>query len=155
MLAVTFYEILKFVHVSLAIVWVGGGTMLTILAEFAIRSKLPGRAAEFAREAGFVGERIFTPVSLLVLAAGFWLVHEQHWGYHFWVVSSLVIYGLSFGLGVGFLAPQAKKLARRIDAEGPDAPEARRQIRRIVNIARIDVVFLFTIVFLMVTKIGQ
>jgi uncharacterized membrane protein len=155
MLAVTSYEIVKFFHVALAIAWVGGGLMLTILAEFAIRSKIPGRAAEFAREAGFVGERIFTPIALLVLGIGFYLVHDQGWGYHFWVIASLVIYGLSFALGVGFLSPQAKKLAKLIEAEGPDTPNVRGQIRLIVSIARIDVVFLFTIVFLMVTKIGQ
>jgi putative copper export protein len=56
-LAITPYDYLKFLHVSFAIAWVGGGLMLTILAEFALRSKLPGRAAEFAREAGLIGER--------------------------------------------------------------------------------------------------
>ena len=154
-LVVTFYDILKFLHVSLAIAWVGGVLMMSILAELAFRSSLPGRAAEFAREAGLIGERFFMPVSVLVLGLGFWLEHRLHWGFHFWIVGSLVLYGVSVVLGTAVLAPQAKKLRKLIQAEGPEADVVRRQIRVIVTIARFDLVLLFTIVFLMVTKIGQ
>ena len=154
-LVVTFYDVLKFLHVSLAIAWIGGGLLLSILAELAFRSPLPGRAAEFAREAGLIGERFFTPVSVLVLGLGFWLEQRAHWGFHFWIVASLVLFGVSVGLGAGVIAPQAKKLRKLILAEGPEADVVKRQIRVLVTIARFDLVLLFTIVFLMVTKIGQ
>ena len=155
MLAVTLYDFLKFLHVSLAIAWVGGGLMLTILAEFALRSKLPGRAAEFAREAGLIGERFFTPLALLVLGLGFWLIHEGDLGYPTWIVAGLVGFGLSFVVGVAVLSPQAKQLAKLIEAHGPDDPAVRAKIRRIVNTARVDMLILFAVVFFMVTKIGQ
>ena len=155
MLAVTLYDFLKFLHVTFAIAWVGGGLLLSILAEFALRSKLPGRAAEFAREAGLIGERLFTPLSLLVLGLGFWLIHEGHLGYPTWIVLGLVGFGLSFVVGAGFLGPQAKGLAKLIAEHGPDDPAVRAKIRLVVNVSRVDLVILFAVVFVMVTKVGQ
>jgi hypothetical protein len=154
-LAITLYDFLKFLHVSFAIAWVGGGLMLTILAEFALRSKIPGRAAEFAREAGLIGQRFFAPLALLVLGLGFWLIHEGQIGYPTWIVVGLVGFGLSFVVGVAFLGPQAKQLAKLIEANGPDDPAVRAKVRRIVGISRVDLVILFTVVFFMVTKVGQ
>jgi hypothetical protein len=86
MLAVTFYELLKFAHVALVVAWVGGALMISILAD-ALRSKLPGRAA--------------------------------------------------------------------VEAEGADAPVVKQRIRTVVTVARVDLLVLFTVVFFMVTKVGQ
>ena len=155
MIALVFYDILKFAHVALAVAWIGGGLMMSILAEFAIRSKIPGRTAEFAREVGLIGQRFFTPISLMVLGLGFWLVHKGHWGYHTWIIVSLVGYGLSTLIGAGFIGPQSAKLAKVIATEGPDATVVKDRIRMIVTVARVDLVILFTVVFFMVTKIGQ
>lgn len=155
MLAITLYDFLKFLHVSFAIAWVGGGLMISILAEFALRSKLPGRGAEFAREAALIGQRFFTPLSLLVLGLGFWLIHEGHVGYPTWIVLGLIGFGLSFVIGAGFLGPQTVKLAKLIDEHGPDDPAVRAKIRVIVNVARVDLLVLFAVVFFMVTKVGR
>ena len=142
MLALVFYDILKFAHVALAVAWIGGGLMMSILAEF-------------AREVGLIGQRFFTPISLMVLGLGFWLVHKGHWGYHTWIIVSLVGYGLSTLIGAGFIGPQSAKLAKVIATEGPDATVVKDRIRMIVTVARVDLVILFTVVFFMVTKIGQ
>ena len=150
------YTVFKFLHVLLAVVWVGGATMLQVFAWFALRSKLPGRAAEFAREAEWVGTRVFTPASILLLLIGIWLVHDGHWGFgHFWIIAGFIAFVLSFVIGAGFLGPESGRLAKEIEAQGPDAPAVKARIARILNISRIDTVVLLLIVFLMVTKIGQ
>jgi uncharacterized membrane protein len=150
------YTIFKFFHVLLAVVWVGGAIMLQVLAQFALRSKLPGRAAEFARETEWVGTRVFTPASILVLLLGIWLVHDGHWGFgHFWIIAGFVSFVVSFAVGAGFLGPEAGRLAKEIEAQGPDAPAVKARIARIINIARIDLAVLLFIIFLMVTKLGQ
>ena len=154
--AVDGYTIFKFFHVLLAVVWVGGAVLLQILAQFALRSKLPGRAAEFARETEWVGTRVFTPASILVLLLGIWLVHDGHWGFgHFWIIAGFASFVVSFVVGAGFLGPEAGRLAKEIEAQGADAPAVRARIGRIINIARIDLAVLLFIIFLMVTKIGQ
>lgn len=150
------YTIAKFFHVLLAVVWVGGAILLQVLAQFALRSKLPGRAAEFARETEWVGKRVFTPASILVLLLGIWLVHDGSWGFgHFWIIAGFVAFVVSFVVGAGFLGPEAGRLGREIEAQGADSPAVKSRIARIVNIARIDLAVLIFIIFLMVTKIGQ
>ena len=150
------YTILKFFHVLLAMIWVGGAIMLLVLAEFALRSPLPGRVAELAREAEWVGKHIFTPASVLVLLVGIWLVHDGHWGFgHFWIIAALAAFVFSVVLGIGFITPESGRLAKVIEAQGPDAPPVKTRISRILMFARIDTAVLLVIVFLMVAKIGQ
>jgi len=152
MLALTTYDWIKAVHIFLAVVWVGGAVMLNLLALFALRSPLPGRKAEFAREAAWVGTRVFTPASLVLLALGFWMIYDLDWGYPLWIVFGLVGYGLSFLIGVAFLGPQSAKTAKVIEEFGPDSAEATAQIRRVVAVARVDLLILVLVVFDMVLK---
>ena len=154
-LAVTTYEWAKAVHVLAAVIWVGGAAVVQVLALFALRSKLPGRKAEFAREAEWVGMKIFLPSTLVLIALGFYLVHDGHWGYHLWVILALVGFGLSFVTGLFFLGPESGRLAKAIDAQGADSPEVVRRINRILMVSRIEVVILIFLVFDMVIKPGQ
>jgi uncharacterized membrane protein len=155
MLAVTTYEWVKAFHVLAAVVWVGGAAMVQVLALFALRSKLPGRKAEFAREAEWVGMKIFLPSTLLLVALGFYLVHDGHWGYHLWVILALVGFGLSFVTGLFFLGPESGRIAKAIEAEGPDSEAVALRIKRILVVSRIEVAILVLLVFDMVIKPGQ
>src|SRR3954447_17865149 len=137
-LAVTTYEWVKAFHVLAAVIWVGGAVVIQILALFALRSKLPGRKAEFAREAEWVGMRIFLPTTLLLIGRGFYLVHDGHWGYHLWVILALVGFGLSFVTGLFFLGPESGRIAKAIDAQGPDAAEVTTRIKRILAVSRVE-----------------
>lgn len=125
-LAVTTYEWAKAVHVLAAVIWVGGAAVVQVLALFALRSKLPGRKAEFAREAEWVGMKIFLPSTLVLIGLGFYLVEDANWGYHLWVILALVGFGLSFVTGLFFLGPESKRIAEAIDAEGPTLRRWRR-----------------------------
>jgi uncharacterized membrane protein len=155
MLAVTTYEWVKAFHVLAAVVWVGGAAMVQVLALFALRSKLPGRKAEFAREAEWVGMKIFLPSTLLLVALGFYLVHDGHWGYHLWVILALVGFGLSFVTGLFFLGPESGRIAKAIEAEGPDSETVALRIKRILVVSRIEVAILVLLIFDMVIKPGQ
>jgi uncharacterized membrane protein len=153
--AVTAYEWAKAFHVFAAVIWVGGALVLQVLALFALRSKLPGRKAEFAREAEFVGTRIFLPTTLVLIGLGFYLVEKGNWGYHLWVILALVGFGFSFLAGLLFIGPEAGRIAKTIDAQGPDAPEVASRIRRILVVSRIEAAILVFLVFDMVIKPGQ
>jgi uncharacterized membrane protein len=155
MLAVTTYEWVKAFHVLAAVVWVGGAAMVQVLALFALRSKLPGRKAEFAREAEWVGMKIFLPSTLLLVALGFYLVHDGHWGYHLWVILALVGFGLSFVTGLFFLGPESGRIAKAIETEGPDSEAVALRIKRILVVSRIEVAILVLLIFDMVIKPGQ
>lgn len=152
MVAFALYDWLKAFHILIAIVWIGGGIMLNVLSFFALRSRLPGRRAEFAREVAWVGTRIFTPASLILLGLGFWLIYDLNWGYPLWIVIGLIGFGLSFVIGAGFLGPQAGKIAAAIEEHGPDSPQAEALIRRVLMVARVDLLILVIVTFDMVLK---
>ena len=153
--AATWYDFWKLLHVLAATVWVGGALMLNILAALAMRSKLPGRRAEFAQEAEKVGMRLFAPAGLLLVIMGFVLVEKGDWGYHLWVILGLVAYGLSFLTGLLFIGPESGRIGKAIAAEGPDSPAVAARIQRILLVSRVELAILFLIVVDMVLKPGQ
>jgi Predicted integral membrane protein (DUF2269) len=146
---VSWYEFLLFVHVGCAAIWIGGAFIFQIYGTAVERGGDPAEMAQFAGRAGHLGERVFVPASFIVLLAGIGLMIEGSWSWgQLWVVFALVSFAGSFALGVGVIAPLAKKLP----AVGPTTPEGQAMIRRIFGLIRIDLLFLFAIVFAMTVK---
>jgi uncharacterized membrane protein len=150
------YSVLEFFRVLGAIVWIGGAIMVTIFAELTKRANEPGAMARFARQVDWLATRVFIPTSLVVFGLGFWLVHKGQWGYgHFWIIWAIVAFIVSFVLGAGYLGPQSGRVGKLIEVEGADSPNVLKQIDMLVNVARIDILILASIVFIMVTRVGQ
>jgi uncharacterized membrane protein len=147
------YAFFIWVHVTGAVLWVGGGLTLTILALKAERSSEPAEMAMIARQAAFVGERVFAPVGLLVLLAGIGMVINFHWGWGTsWVLIGLVGYAITFLTGLLVLGPQAKRIGQLIETVGAEAAETQAAIKRILLIARVDEGVLLLVVAAMVLK---
>ncbi len=145
----TWYEFLLFVHVACAVVWIGGASVFQVYGTVVQRGGDPGEMAQFAGRAGLIGERLFTPMSLLVLLAGIGLMIEGSWSWgDLWVVFALIAFAVSFALGLGVIAP----LAKQLPAVGPATAEGQAVIRRIFSVLRVDLVLLFAIVFAMTVK---
>ena len=73
----TWYEFLLFVHVSCAVIWLGGGFVFQVYGFVVQKGGDPAEMATFAGRAGRIGERLFTPAALLVLLAGIGLMIEE------------------------------------------------------------------------------
>lgn len=147
------YFLFKLVHVVGAVVWVGGGTLLTILAIRAERSKDPSEIATIARQAAFVGERVFAPVGLLVFLMGIAMVINFHWGWGTtWVTIGLLGYVITFLTGILVLSPLAKRIGVLMETKGPAAPETQAAVQRIMLVARVDVGVLLLVVADMILK---
>jgi uncharacterized membrane protein len=147
------YELLQFVHVAAAIVWVGGAAMIQFFALRTIGSSDPLRLVAFIRDAETIANRALVPSALVVIVFGFLLVWDGPYEIGMtWIWLALVLFGLSFVLGTFVLTPEGKRIRNLIDTEGPESPAAQARIKRVVNLSRIDLVILFAIVFLMVTK---
>jgi uncharacterized membrane protein len=145
----TWYEFLLFVHIAGAIVWVGGAFYVQLYGVIELRSGDPSTIARFAANAGRLGERLFTPTSIVVVLAGIGLMLNGNWPWgRLWVDFALIAFAGSFLLGAAYLGPTAKRIA----AVGPQTAEGQRLIRRIFVALRIDLMFLFAIVFAMVVK---
>jgi uncharacterized membrane protein len=147
------YALFKWVHVTGAVAWVGGGLTLTILAMRAERSSDPSEMGTIARQAAFVGERVFAPVGMLVFLMGIAMVINLHWGWGTtWIVIGLVGYVITFLTGLLVLGPQAKRIGQLMETKGPDAAETQAAIQRILLIARVDVGVLLLVVADMILK---
>jgi uncharacterized membrane protein len=150
------YELLLFVHVLTAVVWVGGALSLQVLAIRAERSADGGRVANFATEAEWVGSRVFLPSSIVLLLAGIGLTLEGDWGFTTpWVLLGLIAYGLSALTGSLFLGPESGRIGKMIADVGPQDPDVLARIKRIFLVSRIELVVLLFIVFDMTVKPGS
>jgi uncharacterized membrane protein len=147
------YALFRVVHITMAVFWVGGGLLLTVLGLRAERSTDPMEMATLARQAAWAGEKLFAPAGMLVLLMGIAMMINTNWGWgKFWVVAGLIGYATTFVTGIGVLSPMAKKLHELMSEKGPTAPETQAAIQRILLIARIDIGVLLLVIADMVTK---
>ena len=147
------YSLFKAVHVTFAVLWVGGGLVLTILALRAERGMDPNDIVNIARYAAFVGERIFAPAGLIVFLMGIAMMINTNWGWgKFWVIVGLLGYASTFLTGIGVLNPLTKQIDASSAEHGPTAPQTIALIKKTLLIVRIDVAVLLIVVLDMVTK---
>lgn len=147
------FSLFKAIHVTLAVVWVGGGVLLVILALLAERTDDPNQLVTVAHQAAFAGERIFAPAGLIVFLMGIAMMINTNFGWgKFWVVLGLIGYAVTFITGIAVLAPLVKKLTVVSEERGPTDPEAIALTNRILLIARVDIAVLLIVVLDMVTK---
>lgn len=94
-----------------------------------------------------IGERVFTPSSLLALASGIALVQKQGGGYgRFWIDFGLAVWALSFVTGALFIGPTSKKLAGLIPKRGLEDATTGRILSRLLRVARFDSALLVLVV---------
>jgi uncharacterized membrane protein len=146
---VSWYEFLLFVHITAAVIWLGGAFTLQMYGAVVRHGGDPEEMARFAGRAGSLSERMFVPTSLVVVLAGVGLILDGNWGWdHLWVIFALVAFAASFATGLFVISPMAK----RIPTVGPTTPAGQALIQRLFTILRIDLVYMYAIVFAMVVK---
>jgi uncharacterized membrane protein len=147
------YSVFKAVHVLFAVIWVGGGVTIMIHAIRAQTARDPEGIVTVAKQAAFMGEKVFAPIGLVTFLMGIAMMINTSWGWgHFWIVFGLIGYAATFIVGISILSPLAKKIDQSAEQHGPLAPETLALIDRIMLIARVDVAVLMLVVLDMVTK---
>jgi uncharacterized membrane protein len=151
------YGAFKTIHVVFAVVWIGGGFLLSVLAFIAELEKDPQGKAIVANQASKVAMRVFTPSSLIVLLAGIAMMLNDFgklqwdWG-DFWVTFGLLGFVATFAIGIGVLTPTAKKIEALVQTVGPNSPEVHEAMNRIFLVARVDAAVLMLVVVDMTAK---
>jgi uncharacterized membrane protein len=147
------YAFFRVIHVGFAVLWVGGGAFLTLLAVRAERANDEEELATIARQAAFAGQWIFSPAGAIVFLAGIALMINTDWGWgKFWIAVGLLGFISSFVTGVAVLAPMSKRITVLVEEKGVRAPETQALLRKILLIARVDVAVLAVVVLDMVAK---
>ena len=148
----TLDEWLVAIHIICAVIWLGGAFVTQIYALRAQAGALPLGA--YAKQTEFVGQRTFLPASLILLGTGIWLVSRDVFTLDEWVVWGLIVIGLSVVTGAGFLGPESGRIGKLIDERGDTDPEVRQRLGRLFLVSRVELVLLFSVVIVMVTKPG-
>ena len=147
------YEVLLFLHVIGAIVWIGVGITGHALLVVADRRREWAFAADLNRAFGWIEAPagVFGP--LLLLASGVGMVLEGAWSFgDTWVVIGLAGVAVALGLGVIVQAPGLRTLAHIVEERGVDDPEALTLARRLNGFMWPELGILLIVVLAMVAK---
>lgn len=147
------YDVLKFLHIVAAIVWVGAGFWTGFFGARVAAAKDPARAQTFAADMA-VASRIIMASAVLVLVFGAWMVViEDAWAWEqLWIVLGIAAVAVGGVMGAAFFAPNTQKA---LDAfEDGRIPDAIATMRKIGMGSRALTVLLLVVVFSMVAKWG-
>lgn len=148
------YEVLKYIHILAAIVWVGGAFLAQLLAVKALRSNDAIDLPRVGRDLGLIGGRVFPIASIILLIAGVLMV-IQRWNFtQAWIVIALVLWAASLLVGAFYLGPMSTKIGEMFAAEGPQSVGARSLAARVLLVSRLELVSFLVIIYLMVFKPG-
>ena len=148
----SWYLTFKAFHVVAAVIWVGGGTFLTLIALSAERARDSDQMLALVRQ-GEWGARVFIPASFATLGFGIAMVvnADLDWG-AFWILFGLIAWAISTAVGILYLTPQLKRLNNLMAERGVDDPQTEAVLQRILLVARLDIVLLTLIVVDMTVK---
>ena len=148
------YQVLLYVHIICAVIWVGGAFFSQLLALRVERSTDPVDLPKLGRNLEFLGLRVFLPASILLVLAGAAMVAQQ-WGFgQTWVAVSMGLWLVSVIAGAVYIGPRTKKIAELFEAEGPTSTAARAMLGRVFLVSRLELVSFAVIIALMVFKPG-
>ncbi|WKZ82762.1 MAG: hypothetical protein QY307_00455 [Acidimicrobiia bacterium] len=144
------YEVLEFVHILFATVWVGGAVIAAVLGS-RLRNADPAHRLGTTRDLEFMGN-VFGASAMVTLAFGIWMVIDSPtWAFgDTWVVIGLAAIGLSTILGAVLISGATRSAIKEMEAGG--AAEAHH--RKIGLYSALDMAVLLIAVWAMVFKPG-
>jgi len=150
----TWYELWLFLHVAGAILWAGGAVAVQAFGILTKRAADPAQSAAFGRNTAWIASRVFMPSAAVVLVTGVALTEDGGWDWSEpFVLVGLIGWAAVAATGFGYIGPRMRELSRRMAADGP-RPELAARIGRLVVLARLLVLVLFAVVFMMIVKLG-
>lgn len=115
------YNILLFVHVLSATIWLGGGIMLSLMGLRARRN--PDLASDFGKLLPYVGLRVLMPAVVLLPVTGVWMVlADSEWSFQqAWTRAALGLFVIAFLVGAVYLSQVGIAMGRAASAGGSAA----------------------------------
>jgi uncharacterized membrane protein len=149
----TRYELLTFLHIAAAIVWLGAGFLIAVLVFGAERAGDREKAAGHHRDVGWLAPRLFIPASLAVLVFGVLLVIDGPWEFdQLWIQIAIGGWAASFLLGILYFKPEGERIGAIAEERGPADPELVGRLHRVNVIDRVQLTILFVVLADMVIK---
>jgi uncharacterized membrane protein len=147
------YTVTKYLHVALAMIWLGGGLCLVLLGSIAERARNDQDLLSAMKSVVTIAPRVFVPGAVLVLLSGLLMVWLGGLAWDAWNILGLLGVLVTASVGAVILTPLAER-AVKLAAEGGGQAEALACGKRLLRVAKADYVLQFTIVYAMVAKPG-
>jgi uncharacterized membrane protein len=146
---------LKLGHILGAMVWVGGGAMLAVLASRARSSSTDAELVGFLKTMGWASARVFLPAVVAVLVFGVWMVLENGaWNFgQLWVLLAIGLFVVAFLVGALYLGRLGVQMGRAAQSGAPSA-DVRSLLGRWVAGYAVVLLILLVTVWDMVFKPG-
>jgi uncharacterized membrane protein len=147
------YELWLLLHVTAVIIWLGAGAAIDLLWLRAERTQDPAELGKMGVLQEWLTPRLFIPASLSSLVFGVILVLDSPWSFgDLWIALGLLGFAAGFLIGLLYLKPQGERMGAIIAEHGPTSPEARRHGKKLLVVARMQLLLLFVVVADMVLK---
>lgn len=141
------YTLIKFLHIGVAVAWLGGAFSVILLGTIAARQNNGAMLMSIVSHTEILAKRIFMPSSLVILALGIYLVWSDWRFTEAWIVFGIAGVVMTGAIGGAVLTPMVVKINAM--SAGPDRDALAQKLLRS---ARADLVMLFAIVWVMVSK---
>ncbi len=147
------YDLLLFLHISAAVIWIGSGFLINVLAFRANKNDDTEGLRRILGDVDALAKTVFIPASLAVFVLGVLMVIDQDaWKFdQLWIVLGLIGYFATFVTGLAVLTPRAERTGAQLSQEGM-TPAVIAQIRELLVLARLDLVVLFLVISDMAIK---
>ena len=146
------YELLLFLHITSAIVWIGSGTLLNVLAFRYDRSGDHEGLRRIAADVEELAKVLFIPASFSTLILGILTTIDGPWSFdQLWIVLGLVGIAATIFTGLTIITPRTAEIAELMGRDGMTAEVAGR-INQLLTLGRIDLVVLYLVVADMAIK---
>jgi uncharacterized membrane protein len=150
----TWYEFWLFLHVTAAMLWVGGAATIQVFGILTKRAADPAKTVFFARNASVTAMTVLLPSALVVVASGVGLTESGNWDWsESFIVKGLILWAAVTLVGFGYLGRALGKVAAQLEAEGP-SPALGLRMRNLVWLSRVVLGVLVVVVFFMTVKPG-
>lgn len=150
----SWYELWLFLHISAAIVWVGGAAAIQVFGILTKRAADPAKTAFFAENVSWTVLKVFLPAAAVIFVSGVGLKETGNWDWgEPFIVLGIVLAAAVSLVAFGYLARALREAGRRLASEGP-SPALALRLRNLVWASRGLLAVLVVIVFVMVVKPG-
>jgi uncharacterized membrane protein len=144
------YVLLKTLHVTAAVLWVGGGFLGLMLGVQAERSRDTGQLIAVVGQLGWCADRVFVPAGIGTLITGIATTWVGGLWSESWVWLGLAGIATTIGMGMGVLGPRVASAVAL--AKAGELDRAASMVRKVLALARFDAVMLLAVVAVMVLK---
>ncbi len=146
----SWYLVLKFIHIAAAITAVGANVTYGVWNARAARE--PAHTGFMLKGIQFLDNRIANPAYGVLFLTGLIMVFAGHWGFALWVIVAIVLFIAVAAIGGGVFTPPLRNQTKLADAGDTSSAEFTRLANRSAMIGPLLGLIVIVILVMMVFK---